>query len=221
MPTYKVPRHVSWRGDPIRSTFDVLSDVRKHRHARTYRDHRELAVKLRIRRWLLDQLQWPELHVLDACSGDGLIWSELDKDYTIRRWIRCDLKPRGNLVLKLSAAHALATMDLDDITVVDIDPFGEPWEAYLNFLERFTRPTAVFLTYGAMVYDISNFLRARLHIPLHWNIPQVPAVMEMVAQRMLGETRRYATIQRAATLAMPPGNGHAPVRYYALAISRK
>src|SRR6266542_3470254 len=97
----------------------------KHlRKGRPYRDHQALPVKLALRRWLLDRMALGDLFVLDACSGSGLIWSALDAHYTIRRWVRTDIEPRDSLTLGLSAEQAIASMDVADFNVIDVDTYG-------------------------------------------------------------------------------------------------
>jgi hypothetical protein len=186
------------------------------------RDHRSLRSKIALRRWLLQQMGLTDVSVLDACSGEGFIWAEMEKYVTIRRWVRTDIKPRSNgagqMVLKMSAAQAVASMDLSDFSVIDVDPYGEPWEAYRIILERFTQPTAVFLTHGRVAYDVTDHTRDAMGIPRSWPIPQLPAVVDFIVQRTLEETRRWARIDHAGTFATPPAGGRAPVNYYALAI---
>jgi hypothetical protein len=189
-------------------------------------DNRSLEAKISLRMWLLNRMNITDVKVLDTCSGLGMIWSEMEKHVHISQWVKCDIKPRagGNgMTLKMSASQSLAVMDLSDFNVIDIDTYGEPWEPYRIMLSRLTKPVAVFLTHGRMVLgsDVTNSTKEAMKIPLDWEIPQLPTMVDFVGQRCLEATWKYADIIHSGTIYSAPGQGRAAVSYYALGLSPK
>lgn len=164
------------------------------------------------------------VHVLDACSGYGLVWSELEKHVTIKRWVRCDIKPRPgqneSSMLRLSAIQSMQSMPLEEFNVIDIDMYGDPWEPYFVLLKRLKTPMVVFLTHGRVVRgaDTSNFAKSTAGLPYDWPTPQLPHVVDYIAQRCLEATWLHAEILHAAQVYSAPGQARAAVNYYALAI---
>ena len=55
-------------------------------------------------------------------------------------------------------------------------------------------------------------------IPYDWPTPQLPHVVDYIAQRCLEATWKHAEIVHAAQVYSPPGQARAAVNYYALAI---
>lgn len=189
-------------------------------------DNRSLHSKVKLRRYLLERLGWTDdVRVLDACTGKGLIWTEMEQHVTIKRWTRCDIKPEpgaeNGTVLRLSAVQSLSNMDLADFNVIDIDTYGEPWSAYHVLLQRFTTPMAVFLTYGRMVSGrgASDWLKEAVGIPRDWNIPRVPQVTDFIGETFLKRTWEYADITHSYINYSHPGHARSAVSYYALALT--
>jgi hypothetical protein len=210
-------------GRPYRRGRPVSDAAQARGRAYVSRDHQTMPVKVALRRWLLSRMGLDSVHVLDACSGDGLIWTEMEKHVDVLRWVRTDVKPRpnghGGMVLKMSAAQAVDAMDLHEFNVIDIDPYGEPWEAYHLVLERFSQPTAVFLTHGRTAHDLTDSVKEWMGIPKAWPLPQVPSVVEYVQQRALAESWRYATVTHAARVYRPPsGTKNSSVTYFAIGL---
>src|SRR4051812_43717130 len=113
---------------------------------RTLTDNRSIPTKIELRKRLLADMGLTEVRVLDTCAGAGHIWSAMEDHVAIKQWVRCDLRPRQHGTLALSAVQAIQNLPLEQFNVVDIDPYGEPWEPYMALLARLTTPTAVFLT---------------------------------------------------------------------------
>lgn len=180
---------------------------------KTKTDNASLASKVALRRWLLGEMGITRVRVLDACAGAGRIWTAMAEHVEIERWIRCDIKPRQPGTLRLSAAEAMNVMTLDHFNVIDIDPYGEPWDAYHVALRRLRSPMAVFLTRGSLVNVVtSNALMRVAYLPTSWAVPRTPALAEYLDGRMLSETWRYARIAHAAHIELPS------VQYYALGL---
>ena len=176
-------------------------------------DNRSLPTKIALRRWLLDRMGFIEVRVLDTCTGLGRIWQAMEDHVTIRQWTRCDIKPRRAGTLALSATGALEKFNLAPYNVVDIDPYGEPWEPFRAFLRRFSRPTALFLTHGhVMNAQVANSNLAAVGLPTNWPIPRTPALSAFVAGQCLSIAHDHAAIRYAAQVTLPR------VSYYALGL---
>jgi hypothetical protein len=178
-----------------------------------------------LRRFMLEKMGLlSDVRVLDVCSGYGLIWTEMEKHCTIKRWVRCDIAPRPDQtqssMLRMSAIQSIGSMPLHEFNVIDIDTYGEPMEALFVLLRRFTTPLVVFMTHGRTLRgaDTSNFAKSIVGLPTDWPIPQLPHVVDYIAERCLEAIWEYATIIDAAKVESPPGQAKMPVTYYALAL---
>ena len=177
-------------------------------------DNVSLASKVAIRCWLLARMDITDVYVLDTCTGAGHVWSAMDDHVTIRQWTRCDVTPRGAGTLALSAVDAVRRFPLDTYNVVDIDPYGEPWEPYRALLTRITRPVAVFLTHGHVRQSgVHATTLEALGLPSSWPVPRTPSLSAFAARSQLEQTWRYAHIQHAAHVRFPR------VTYYALGLA--
>lgn len=180
------------------------------------RDNRSLATKVALRRLILDRMHFTEVTVLDACAGAGHVWTAMEDHVTIRQWTRCDIRPRQVGTLKLPALQAMRSLPIDAYNVVDIDPYGEPWDAYLELLPRLRRPTAVFLTRGHVgVSAVSTYALVAAGIPADWqsDLPRTPTVGEFLSARILAHALDYATVGHAVTVDPSP-----TVTYYGLGL---
>mgnify|MGYP001574765918 CR=1 FL=1 len=179
-------------------------------------DNTSLASKIAIRRWLLSRIGIQEVYVLDTCAGLGKVWEAMEKHVVVRQWTRCDQPPRRTGTLALSAVDAIVRFPLETYNVIDIDPYGEPWEAYRALLSRLSHSVAVFLTHGhkrqASVNISADSMKA-IGIPVHWPIPRTANVSTYVAQHALGQSWRFATITCAGLIES------IYVTYYALALT--
>lgn len=179
-------------------------------------DNTSLASKLAIRRWLLGRMGVTQVDVLDTCAGVGHIWHAMKQHVTVRRWVRCDVKPRQAGTLKMTATDAVRSLPLADFNVIDIDPYGDPWEAYLAMLPRLMRPTAVFLTRGhAGVSRVALATISAAGIPTSWEpkLPRTPLLGEFLANRVLGHACRFTRVDHAGRI------GFQNVTYYALGLA--
>jgi hypothetical protein len=151
--------------------------------------------------------------VLDACAGAGAIWTTMRDHVTVRRWTRCDLKPRQAGTLTLSAEQAMRSLPLAAFNVIEIDPYGEPWDAYLEALPRLRQPTAMFLTRGhvmmAMPSIISREAAGFRGVEYSPGRRDWPAY---VGAQILSQTWRWADIVHATAVELPH------VTYYALGL---
>lgn len=130
-------------------------------------------IKLELRREFLSKIPGRPIKVLDACSGSGKIWGELEKEFNIQR-LRLD-KKGGHGVIKMDSVRFLQGQNLSAFNVIDIDTYGEPWNHFLALKANPTRPDklAVFLTYGFVSEGmgvISDRVKQIIGIPTHWKL---------------------------------------------------
>jgi hypothetical protein len=176
-------------------------------------DNRSLRSKLEMRRWLLGEMGITSARVLDACAGAGHIWQAMRAFVTVEQWVRSDLKPRQVGTLKLSATQAIQSLDIEQFNVIDIDPYGEPWEAYLAALPRLRQPVAMFLTRGRVQYTVaSNAALAACGIPVGWRVPHSERLATFLDGCLLSQTWAHANIRHAASVDLRN------VSYYALGL---
>lgn len=184
-------------------------------------DNSALAAKIELRLWLLKRMGIKEAYVLDTCAGLGKIWDEMQKHVTVRQWTRCDIKPRRAGTLKLDATEAIERFPLETYNVVDIDPYGEPWDPYMALLKRLTKPTAVFLTYceRSGICTLSLAAGSAVNIPEGWNsdLPHSSDLAQYVGELVLRRTWDYADIFHSAKMRVEKGGG-ALATYYALGL---
>lgn len=141
------------------------------------KDNSHLAQKLEIRRAILKRGKFAELRVLDLCSGEGVIWKELRREFKVKAYTPCDRSPRlaGSLKMEMTD-RTLNAFDLAKLNVIDVDPYGDPWTAWMNLSPRIKHRTAVFLTHGqiqtrAGASQVSRALRTSNGIPEDWDVP--------------------------------------------------
>lgn len=179
-------------------------------------DNASLPSKIAIRRWLLSRMGFEEVWVLDTCTGLGKIWSAMEEHVTIRQWTRCDVKPRRAGTLAMSAAEAVQAFPLAVYNVIDIDPYGEPWEAFHLALGRLTRPTAIFLTHGhVMQAQVASASLRLAGLPTTWDIPRTPVLSAFIAEQLVSLAWNSVDIIHSAKISFPR------VTYYALGVQPK
>jgi hypothetical protein len=194
-------------------------------------DNRSLASKITLRRWLLDKMGiTDDVRVLDTCSGAGLIWSKMEEHCHIAQWTRCDIKPRVDksstkITLKMEASVAIRSLPVNDFNVIDIDPYGSPWDAYRALLLRLKVPMAVFLTHGQsgmrVLQSIDRSSLDAVGLPSEWIDPikGMTGVQEIVTELCLAYTWRYAEIAHAGRISILSNfarDGRREVHYYGL-----
>lgn len=186
-------------------------------------DTANMSNKVEIRKWLLSRLGIDEVYLLDTCAGKGDVWSACEEaGVVLRQWTRVDLKPRKDGTLKLDATTALSKLDLSTYNTIDIDTYGEPWEPYFTLLPKITKPTAVFLTRGALALNIpSIFAMGRVGIPKDWrkNMGAWGNVLHPYIDALLvSQTLRFCDVTHAA---MVDRAGGMRLSYYALGLKPK
>jgi hypothetical protein len=180
---------------------------------RTVTDNHSLETKLSLRRALLADMGIDRARVLDLCCGAGHIWTGMRQHVAVDQWVRCDVKPRQAGTLPLSALQAAGSLPLDGFNVIDIDPYGEPWDAYLLTLRRLRLPTAMFLTRGHVAWSVPSLVsREATGLPGSWPVPRAPRLTAFIGAQILSATWRYADIRYATTVEFPR------VTYYALGL---
>jgi len=197
-------------------------------------DSSSTAAKIRLRRWLLDRMDIEEAYVLDACAGLGQIWEGMEEHVSLMQWTKCDIKPRRPGTLKLDATDAIERFPLETYNVVDIDPYGDPWEPYWALLPRIKKPTAVFLTHSFRlnVCQISYAVAEACGIPHDWmaDLPHDGGLMRYMGAHMLSRTVDFVDVLHSAKMgvergARGKGSGgglnNQTINYYALGLAPK
>jgi hypothetical protein len=188
-------------------------------------DNRSLGSKIALRRWLLDKMGiTDDVRVLDTCAGAGLVWSAMEEHCTIKRWTRTDIKPRkdAKLTLRMEAAVAIRSLPIHEFNVVDIDPYGEPFDAYRALLLRIRKPTAVFLTHGQqslrVLSSISHSTLEAIGLPTAWVGPirGMTGMLDYVKDLCLSQTWSYADVKHAGMIYHRTGG--CDVHYYGFAL---
>ena len=172
---------------------------------RTLTDNRSLATKTELRKRLLADMGITDAYVLDTCAGAGEIWAAMADHVNVKQWIRCDLKPRQHGTLALSAQQAIQNLPLDTFNVIDIDPYGEPWEPYMALLARLRKPTAVFVTRGHVGWSrLSHATVAFVGLPDEWfmDLPRTPQLCQHAADLLLQRTWDFADILHSYMVRM-------------------
>lgn len=205
-----------------------------HNDKPSKQDSSSTAAKVRLRRWLLDRMSIEDAYVLDACAGLGQIWESMEDHVNIMQWTKCDIAPRRVGTLKIDATNAIERFPIETYNVVDIDPFGDPWEPYWALLPRIKKPTAVFLTHSFRlnVTQVSRVLCESGGIPSEWfaDIPHDGALVRFLAERLLSRTVDFVDVLHSARMSVergPRGKGagtglkNQTVNYYALGLAPK
>tara|TARA_B100001741_G_C16537833_1_gene592857 strand:+ start:609 stop:1181 length:573 start_codon:yes stop_codon:yes gene_type:complete len=156
-------------------------------------DNDFLASKLALRRFMLDRFHADgDIRVFDCCQGDGVVWSELRKDFDLQKYWGVDVKKRRGR-LKVDSKRVVAQPGLN-CNVVDIDTYGMPWDHWLNLFPNITEPTTVFLTIGLITMGggsaLSKTIRNFMQFPKDWPLSPVftPEIVTQSVQRFLALT---------------------------------
>lgn len=121
----------------------------------TKTDNGNLQAKLALRRYFLDKYHQGEpIRVMDCCSGSGVMWGTLRRDYELESYWAIDLKPKKGR-MKIDSSRVLAQHGWRE-NVIDIDTYGSPWTHWANLLETVDHEVSVFLTVGQVMMGISN-----------------------------------------------------------------
>jgi hypothetical protein len=162
-------------------------------------DNHNLNQKVALRRIICTQLAEP-LRVLDLFAGEGKLWTEMRKTFTLASYTPVDEKPRQPGAIKMKVdARTVRAFDPKQFNVLDLDSYGEPWEIFAALLPNIQPGTAVFLTYGHVgvrSIRISKFLREQCGIPITWEVPTNAELARFLGRQYL----RQATAGRAVRI---------------------
>jgi len=177
-------------------------------------DNGSIADKILLRRTMLKDAKFDELHVLDLFSGEGTVWKELGQQFKIDSYLPVDHKPRLPGTLKLHVdARTVRAFRPDNFNCVDIDCYGDPWAMLPHFMSG-SKPMLIFLTHGSLVVGWKSMdasLKKAVGIPLSW---QTPVSQELVAFCALQFVRKYS--DRIKLAKMVHRTGRSDVKYYGL-----
>lgn len=107
--------------------------------------------------------------VMDCCSGGGLLWHALRREFVVASYWALDTKPkRGRLAI--DSSRVLAQSGWSE-NVIDIDTYGFPWNHYAAALASVAGPTTFFLTVGNYHLTPSGLVKQALGMG-DLNVPQ-------------------------------------------------
>ena len=110
-------------------------------------DNKNIAAKLKIRRYFLNRYHTDEPpRVLDCCAGGEILWTLLRGEFTVKSYWPLDIKRKSGR-LNLDSVLVLSRSGWSQ-NVIDIDTYGGPWKHYAAMLPNVTQDTTVFLTIG-------------------------------------------------------------------------
>jgi hypothetical protein len=174
----------------------------------TKTDNKSLSLKVSIRRRIIDAAGLGDLRVLDLCSGTGAIWKAMRAFTKVIEYTPCDREPRMPGTIKGDLTpRFLQAFDLTRFNVVDVDAYGEPWEAWHHLAGRITTPTAVFLTHGMVGMGAggsktSTFIKQLMGIPKGWNVPDKKELGRFGADYCLSVTAQMVRFRHAVKCQM-------------------
>lgn len=109
-------------------------------------DNADLAVKLELRRALLDGLA-PAALVFDAAAGEGVLWGVLGRELDVRVFGVDRKRKKGRLSIDSLRILQQPGLPYD---VIDLDVYGSPWRHYYAALRNAARAELrIFLTAGS------------------------------------------------------------------------
>ena len=159
-------------------------------------DNSDLGAKLYLRRCFLCKYHADDPpNVLDACQGERMIWSVLEKEFKLAGYWGMDRNNQKGRFKITDSARVLALPGWKQ-NVVDVDTYGTPWKHWLAILKNIARPLTVFLTLGRTgissalsdlelqfigMFDLRHHLRLRIY-------PGVSGALigDLIVQIMLG-----------------------------------
>lgn len=101
-------------------------------------DNSHLSEKVWLRLETLEQIDKPEIKVLEAFAGDGFIWDtvRVQTNKTIKV-LRIDEKPdKKGIYLKGNNLKFLKNIDLSNFDIIDLDAYGSPFKQLEIVFER-------------------------------------------------------------------------------------
>lgn len=160
-----------------------------------------LNLKVDLRRTVLKPAGLKRLRVLDLFAGGGEIWNRLRKEFRIESYMPCDIKPQmpGTLKANVTPLFVEAVAG-DNINVVDVDTYGEPWEIWASVANRIRQPAAIYLTHGVVgMGQTSHFALEVMGIPHSWKVPVKPDLAHFAAHFFIIPEFQQLRIDRAWT----------------------
>jgi hypothetical protein len=113
-------------------------------------DNHDPRAKLALRRHFLRAFHAARPpRVIDCCQGSGILWGQLQKEFTLASYWGLDVKPKKGR-LKLNSARLLAQPGWQ-ADVVDVDTYGCPWDHFCALLPNVAGPITIFLTAGRVI----------------------------------------------------------------------
>lgn len=104
-------------------------------------------LKLSLRRYFLRKYHTDgKIDVLDCCQGSAVLWTELQREFSVSSYLGVDLKPKKGRV-KIDSVRILQQPGWTQ-NVVDVDVYGSPWKHWREIVRNLSQPTTVFLTIG-------------------------------------------------------------------------
>lgn len=124
-------------------------------------DNNNPQAKLDLRRHFLRKYHADgRARVMDCCSGGGLLWHTLRREFVVESYWALDVKPkRGRLSIDSSRVLAQPGWIED---VIDVDTYGFPWTHYGAALASVKQPTTFFLTVGNFHLTPSDLIKDAL-----------------------------------------------------------
>jgi hypothetical protein len=144
-----------------------------------------------VNRWLAGQ----ELKVLDLGAGEGLLWSELKKQYAVTNYVAVDKKPQivGTIGCKVDVS-LLSRIGLSAFNVIDVETDSDVLEIWLTLAMYIQTPTGVFLTVRRPSKAwVDSKSRAISGIPKEWvNVPANEKLWEWIEKGVVQRGMGYA-----------------------------
>lgn len=103
----------------------------------TDNDKRYLAIKVKLRQQVIDQIPAPI--VLECYAGDGVIWGQLKKDNPGKeiKVLRIDAKEdKAGIYLKGDNMKFLKSIELGEFNFIDLDAYGIPYKQLKLLFDR-------------------------------------------------------------------------------------
>jgi hypothetical protein len=172
-------------------------------------DNHNPKAKLDLRRYFLNKYHSDDMpSVFDCCQGSAVMWSQLQKEFSVGSYWGVDLKPKKGR-LKIDSVRILQQPGWS-FDVIDVDTYGSPWRHWLAILPNLTKSTTIFLTIGSTMFKGSTdssllssigcvFSRARLPESMHGKLS------EFGTSYILANVSNFAKITEAVE-AVSTGN---------------
>lgn len=123
------------------------------------RDNTGFMSKVKLRRHMLNKhFGKDEFGVLDACEGDGHVWTVLKEEFNLSKHLGIDLKEKKGR-LAVDSVDFLGEANIASFDVFDLDAYGSPFPMYEAALSNLAKPAIFFLTFGSVGVGFSALSR--------------------------------------------------------------